>query len=194
MPPTKTRPRPATYADIEALPPNVVGEILFGALHTQPRPAPRHGRAAGELFIELGSPFDRGRGGPGGWLFLPEPELHLGDHVIVPDIAGWRRERLPTVPETAFIDLAPDWIAEILSPSTQQRDRTDKLAIYAAFEVGHAWYVDPIARTLEAMVLTDGKWLIAETFKDDDAVTAPPFESHTFQLDVLWPQPDQEAP
>lgn len=126
-------------------------------------------------------------------MFLPEPELHLDDHIVVPDIAGWRRERLASPPDAAFIDLAPDWVAEILSPATQQRDRTDKLAIYAAFGVAHAWYVDPIVKTLEVMTLSDDKWLITQTYKDDDAVSAPPFEAHTFNLDVLWPEPDREV-
>lgn len=181
------KPRPATYADIEALPANMVGEIIFGVLHAHPRPAPRHGVAAGELQHELTGPFRRGRGGPGGWIFVVEPELHLGPHVVVPDIAAWTRERLTPFPNTAFIETQPDWLAEILSPSTQAVDRTDKLAVYAAFGVGHCWYVDPIARTLEVFALTDDKWLLAATFKDADPVCAPPFEAHTFALDVLWP-------
>lgn len=185
-----TRPRPAAYADIEALPPHVVGEIAFGVLHTHPRPSPRHARAAGVIGVELGGPYDFARGGPGGWLFLPEPELHLGPHVIVPDVAGWRRERLPSLPHSAAIETPPDWVCEVLSPSTQRFDRTDKLAIYAAFAVGHCWYVDPLARTLEVLARLNDKWLISATFKDAEPVTAPPFEAHTFPLDVLWsPEP-----
>lgn len=182
-----TKPRPAIYADIEALPPHVVGEIAFGVLNTHPRPAPRHARAAGAMSVVLGGPYDFGRGGPGGWIFLPEPELHLGPHVIVPDIAGWRRERLPTLPETAWIETPPDWVCEVLSPSTQRFDRTDKLTIYAAFEVGHCWYVDPLARLLEVFERRGDKWLLAATFKDADTVTAVPFEAHSFALDLLWP-------
>lgn len=182
----KPKSRPATYADIEALPPNRVGEILYGVLHAHPRPAPRHGIAAGELQSELTPPFGRGRGGPGGWIFIVEPELHLGPHVVVPDIGGWRRERLTPLPETAFIETPPDWIAEILSPSTQSIDRTDKLAIYAEQGVRHCWYVDPNARTLEVFALSGTKWLVEATFKDADPVTAPPFEVHTFPLSVLW--------
>ena len=182
-----TKPRPATYADVEALPPHVVGEIAFGVLHTHPRPTPRHGNAVIELQAELVGPFRRGRGGPGGWIFQPEPELHLGPHVVVPDIAGWRRAKLPSLPETAYIETPPDWICEVLSPSTQRFDRTDKLAIYATFGVSHCWYVDPLARTLEVLALTGDKWLISATFKDDDPVAAPPFEAHTFALDLLWP-------
>jgi Uma2 family endonuclease len=181
-------PRLATYSDIEALPANVVGEIAYGVLRTHPRPAPRHGRATARMLSVLGGPFDLARSGPGGWVFIDEPELHLGPHVIVPDIAGWRRERLPALPDTAFIETPPDWVCEVLSPSTASFDRTDKLAIYAEFGIGHCWYVDPLAKTLEVFELTgSGKWQIAATFKDADSVTALPFEAHTFTLDVLWP-------
>lgn len=176
----------ATHADIEALPQHVVGEIAFGVLHTHPRPAPRHGRASIMLGVELGGPFDRGRGGPGGWEFLDEPELYPGAEILVPDIACWRRERMPELPETAYFETAPDLVCEMPSPSTQRFDRTDKLAIYATFEVGHCWYVDPTARTLEVFARQRSKWLIAATSKDADPVSAPPFEAHTFALDVLW--------
>ncbi len=182
----KSKSRPATYADIEALPPNLVGEIIYGVLHTHPRPAPRHGVAAGELQHELTGPFRRGTGGPGGWIFIVEPELHLASHVVVPDIGGWRRERLTPFPSTAYIETPPDWLAEVLSSSTQAIDRTDKLTVYAEHGVGHCWYVDAVARTLEVLALTGGKWLLAAAFKDADPVTAPPFEAHTFPLDVLW--------
>lgn len=179
--------KPATYADILSLPENLVGEIVFGALYTHPRPAPRHGAAASELQTELSLPFRRGTGGPGGWIFLVEPELHLGEHVVVPDIAGWRRERLTPFPDTAFITTPPDWLAEILSPSTAKLDRTDKMAVYAEFGVKHLWYVDPLAQTLEVFALReDGLWLVAATFKEADPVSAPPFEVHTFPLNNLW--------
>jgi Uma2 family endonuclease len=183
----KPKIRPATYADIEALPGNMVGEIIFGVLHAHPRPAPRHAVAANQLGYEVSGLFGRrGVGGPGGWIFMVEPELHFGPHVVVPDIAGWRRERLTPFPETAYISTAPDWLAEVLSPSTQAIDRTDKLAVYAQYGVKHCWYVDPIARTLEVLESRDGKWLLMAACKNDDAVTAPPFEAHTFALDVLW--------
>jgi Uma2 family endonuclease len=123
---------------------------------------------------------------------MDEPELHLGPHVVVPDIAGWRRERLPRLPDTAWIETPPDWVCEVLSPSTARIDRTDKLAVYADFGVGHAWYVDPLALTLEVFALADGRWLLHSTFKEADAVTAPPFEAHTFALDVLWPDASGE--
>lgn len=179
---------PATYADLEALPANMVGQILFGVLHAHPRPAPRHARAATRLGAELDGPFDRGRdGGPGGWIIIDEPELHLGPHVVVPGIAGWRRERLPRLPETAYFETSPDWVCEVLSPSTSRIDRTDKPAIYAEYRVGHYWLVDPDALTLEVFELSGGRWMLHSTFKESDPVAAPPFSAHTFPLDVLWP-------
>lgn len=181
------RTHPATYADIEALPPHVIGQILFGVLHAHPRPAPRHARAASAVGALIGGPFDFDRGGPGGWIILDEPELHLGPHVVVPDIAGWRRERLPKLPETAYFDTAPDWVCEVLSPSTARIDRTDKLRIYAEYGVSHCWLVDPDAHTLEVLALTGDKWLLAATFKDADPVAASPFDVQTFALDALWP-------
>jgi Uma2 family endonuclease len=181
------RIKPATYADIEALPENMVGEIVHGVLYAHARPAPKHGVASSRLGSELMGPFDRGRRGPGGWRFIDEPELHLGPHVIVPDIAGWRRERLPQLPVTAYFETPPDWVCEVLSPSTARLDRTGKLGVYGFFKVKHAWYVDPVLRTLEVFELTaDGRWSIAATFADADSVTAPPFEAHTFALDELW--------
>jgi Uma2 family endonuclease len=181
-----TRPRPATYADLEALPPNVVGEIVHGALHAHPRPAPRHGIAANRLGTEITGPFDFGRGGPGGWIFMVEPELHLGPHVVVPDLAGWRRERLTPFPTTAYIEAPPDWLAEVLSPSTEALDRGPKLAIYGEYRVGHCWFVDPVAKTLEAYALDGTTLRRAHTFRDAEPVTAPPFDVHTFPLDTLW--------
>ena len=182
----RPKPRQATYADIEALPPNMVGEIIYGVLNAQPRPVYQHSILAWELAGEMRDPFSRGRGGPGGWIFGVEAELHLGPHVVVPDISGWRKERLTPRPKTAYISIAPDWLCELLSPSTQRLDRTDKLAIYAEYGVQHCWYIDPAARTLEVLALTQGKWLLTATFKNDDPVTAPPFEAHTFPLNVLW--------
>lgn len=181
-----TENRSATYADIEALPANLVGQILFGVLHAHPRPAPRHALATSVLGGELSIRFGRARGGPGGWIILDEPELHLGEHVVVPDIAGWRRERMSTLPGTAYFTLPPDWICEVLSPSTAQIDRTDKLTIYAEQGVGHCWYVDPDARTLEIFALDGKTWRLEMTFKDEDLVRAPPFDVHEFSLDALW--------
>jgi len=180
--------RRTTYKDLFGLPEHLVGEILNGELHTHPRPAPRHARAYSALGYAVGGPFDGGIGGPGGWWILDEPELHLGEDVIVPDLAGWRRERMPELPETAWFELAPDWVCEILSPATARIDRTLKMSLYARERVPFLWLVDPDARTLEVYRLHEERyWLLLQTLKEDDGVRQPPFDAVEFSLATLWP-------
>ena len=183
----KPAKRAATYEDLLAVPEHLVAEILFGTLVTHPRPAPRHARVANRLGTVLGPPFDLGAGGPGGWVFLGEPEIHLGQHVVVPDLAGWRRERLPAIPETAWIDVPPDWICKVLSPSTEGYDRGEKRAIYAEAGVGYLWFIDPRSFLLEVFELRERKWVLVDTFRDDANVAAPPFAEAAFSLSLLWP-------
>jgi Uma2 family endonuclease len=178
--------REATYEDLLRVPPPLVAEILYGQLHTHPRPAPRHARAASRLGGKIIDPYDGGEGGPGGWWILDEPEIHLGRHVLVPDIAGWRRERLPALPDAAWFAIAPDWVCEVLSPATAQTDRSIKLPLYAEQGVSHCWLVDPLLRTLEAYALSDGRWLLLATLKEADPVRLPPFDAIEFALDALW--------
>ncbi|MCP4287478.1 MAG: Uma2 family endonuclease [Gammaproteobacteria bacterium] len=177
----------ATYEDLLSVPSNLVAEIIYGQLHTHPRPAPKHVLAYSSLGDELSGPFFKGRGGPGGWWILDEPELHLDSHVLVPDIAGWRRKRMPTLPETAWFELSPDWVCEILSPSTARIDRVEKLPIYADQGVEHVWLVDPDLRTLEAFENRGGQWLMIAALENDNPVSVPPFDAITFDLSVLWP-------
>ena len=177
----------ATYQDVIDAPAHMVAELVHGALHLQPRPAFRHGVAASRLGMEVGGPFDRGRGGPGGWWIIDEPELHLGENVLVPDIAGWRRERMPEAPDTAAVDLAPDWVCEVLSRSTRQFDLVEKRALYGKAGVSHLWFVDPKIRTLEAFTNHDGTWSLIAALKDDDAVSVAPFDAIEFDLSALWP-------
>lgn len=178
---------PATYADLEAVPPHLVAEILFGALVTHPRPSPRHGGATSALGMVTGGPYQFGFGGPGGWIFVDEPELHLGPHVVVPDIAGWRRDRLAALPDKAFIEVAPDWICEALSPATEKYDKGEKRRIYALFEVGHLWHLDARSRGLETFARSNRDWLLTGTYFDSDEVRAEPFAEITFNLGLLWP-------
>ena len=182
----QTVKRAATYEDLLAVPEPLVAEILFGELVTHPRPSPRHARAAIRLSGVLSGPFDLGVDGPGGWVFMPEPELHLGEHVVVPDLAGWRRERLPELPETAWIEIAPDWVCEVLSPSTESYDRGDKRLIYAEAGVTHVWHINPLLKMLEVFELKDGKWLLLNVFSDDARVVAAPFAEFDFSLGLLW--------
>ena len=178
--------RPATYEDLVKLPDNLVAEIVDGELHASPRPAPPHADAGAVIGGRLVPPFREGRGGPGGWRIVYEPEIHLGPDILVPDWAGWRRTRLPHRPTTAFYAIAPDWICEILSPSTARLDRAKKLAIYARERVGHAWLIDPLEQTLEVLRLENGRWTILATHAGDEAVRAEPFIEIEIELRVLW--------
>ncbi len=176
------------YDQLLALPENLTGEIIGGELYTQPRPAGRHALAERSLTLELAGPFDKGRGGPGGWWIIPEPEIHfVRDTVVtVPDLAGWRRERMLAIPDDHRFEVIPDWVCEILSPSTAQKDRAKKMPLYAHYAVAHAWLVDPYARLLEAYSLTENGWLLVATLKDEDMVAVPPFDAVSFSLGDLW--------
>jgi Uma2 family endonuclease len=180
-------PRRAIYQDLCAVPPHLVAEILDGRLVTHPRPAPRHAVSTSRMGFVISGPFDLGRGGPGGRWILDEPELHLGNDVLVPDLAGWRRERMPKLPETAYFPLAPDWVCEIVSPSTARHDRGAKRDIYARHGVRHLWHVDPDVRLLEAFELgADGRWVLLRTYQDNDQIDAAPFSEVPFALGQLW--------
>ena len=180
--------KPSLYEQLMDLPEHVTGEILNGELHAMPRPSGRHGLVENALGYNVSGPFHFGRGGPGGWWIIPEPEVHFirDVEVAVPDLAGWRRERLPSVPEGHRFEVVPDWVCEILSPSTAKKDRVVKLPIYARYGVPHVWIVDPLAQTLEAFELQQGRWVLIATLKDDDAVAVPPFDAVTFSLADLW--------
>lgn len=178
--------KPATYQDVLDAPAHQVAEIVDGELHLSPRPAGPHASVASTLGELLGPPFRRGHGGPGGWILLDEPELHLGGDVVVPDLAGWRRERMPYVASVPYFTMVPDWICEVLSPSTEKLDRAVKLAAYATAGVHHAWLVSPRMRTLEVLRLHEGRWLALGTYRDDARVRAEPFDAIELELALLW--------
>lgn len=179
-------PRKATYQDVLDAPQHHVAELLEGVLHTHPRPATPHAQAATVLGEELGPPFKRGKGGPGGWILLYEPEVHLGQHVLVPDLGGWRRETLPELPEVAYLEVRPDWVAEVLSASTRRHDRARKLPIYREHGVAHVWFVDPEARTLEVLRLDEGSYRLVVTHAGEAPVRAEPFDAIELDLGALW--------
>ncbi len=177
--------RRARYEDILALPEHLTGEIIAGELHTSPRPALPHAVVASELGGEL-RPFGRGPGGPGGWIILHEPELHIDDDVLVPDLAGWKRERMPSEALTAsFATTVPDWVCEVLSPRTTKRDREIKAPTYARHGVEHLWLVDPIAGHVDAYARREDGWLWLGTWSDDDA-HIPPFHAIGLELRSIW--------
>ena len=178
--------RPATYDDIVALPEHQVGEIVDGELFVSPRPAGPHAVSNSALGATLVTRMQFGDGGPGGWWILDEPELHLAEHVVVPDMAGWKREQMPERPQDVFFTLAPDWVCEVLSPSTSRFDRTRKLPVYARAGIPHLWLLDPLAETLEIYRLQAEHWVLLATHGGDDVVNAEPFEAATVDLKRIW--------
>ncbi|MGK5088841.1 Uma2 family endonuclease [Bdellovibrionota bacterium FG-2] len=182
----------ATYNDLFTLPDNVVGEIIAGELIASPRPGPRHARASTSLGGALDGPFDRGHGGPGGWWILDEPELHLGQDVLVPDLAGWKREKLPNIPvNKAYFDVAPNWVCEVLSNRTAGLDRVKKLPIYAREKVDHVWLIDPDKKTLEIYARDGEKWLLLNSCAGNERIRAAPFDAIEIDLGALW-LPDEQ--
>ena len=188
------RPIRATYADLEAVPSNQVAELIQGTLYTFPRPAPKHANTTSALGIKIGGPFHLGDRGPGGWWILDEPEIHFPDptapgeiDAVVPDLAGWKRARMPALPEEAYFTLAPDWICEVLSKGTKAHDREDKMPLYAREGVQHAWLIDPLTRTLEVYTLGAGKrWSEPVSYSGVEVVRAAPFDAVEIDLSSLW--------
>ncbi|MFT3975097.1 MAG: Uma2 family endonuclease [Amaricoccus sp.] len=178
---------PATYQDVLDAPPEMVAELVDGTLHLHPRPASKHSRASVQLCGRL-APLDGPTRGRVGWFFTFEPELHLGSDVLVPDLAGWRRERMVEFPDTPAFDLPPDWVCEILSPGTRRFDLTEKRALYGRWGVGHLWMLDPAAETLEAFELRESEWVLIGGFQDADEVRVAPFTEIGFPLSNLWPR------
>ena len=146
----------------------------------------RHSLTISALWGEIGSPFQQGRGGPGGWWILFEPELHLGEDVLVPDLGGWRRERMPDVPDAAAAELAPDWVCEVLSPSTERLDRAKKMQAYGRKGVDHLWLINPRTRTLEAYQRNDHAWLLLATHDGTARIRVAPFDAVELDLAQLW--------
>jgi Uma2 family endonuclease len=178
--------RRATYDDLLGVPEHRVAEIVDGDLHSSPRPSSRHAFASSGLGADLLVAFQRGRGGPGGWWIVDEPELHLAGDVLVPDLAGWKRERMPEFPDTTAFTLRPDWVCEVISPSTERLDRARKMPVYAREKVPHLWLLNPQARTLEVYGLADGRWLLLATHEGDARVRAEPFDAIELELGSLW--------
>ncbi|MBZ4418012.1 Uma2 family endonuclease [Myxococcus sp. RHSTA-1-4] len=175
------------YEELERLPPEVTGEIIDGKLYVSPGPRFIHSRAATRLLKRIG-PFDEEEGetGPGGWLILFEPRLHLNGNVLRPDLAGWRRERMPEMPDVVGAELAPDWLCEVLSPSTAALDRNQKMAVYAREGVRHLWLIDPRLQTLEVYRLHGGDWQRLGVHTGNAVVHAEPFEALPLKLASLW--------
>jgi Uma2 family endonuclease len=183
----------ATYADLEAVPPHLVAELVDGELYVSRRGALLHAHATGSLYSQLAGLFDQGKSGPGGWLLLFRPELHLSEDVLVPDIAGWRRERMPKLPHGVGVTLAPDWVCEVIPPSTAVLDREKsvldlqkKMKVYARENMRHLWRVDPLRQELEVYGLEGGRWEQQGTHTGRAQVRAEPFTPLLLELGELW--------
>ncbi len=179
----------ATYEDLYSIPEGMIGEIINGELIVTPRPSRRHTLAASRLGSELIPPYDFGRGGgPGGWIIIIEPEIRLGEDTMVPDLAGWKKERFPVEEDHNWISVAPDWICEILSPKTASFDKGEKMPIYARYGVAYAWIIDPIMmKTLDVYRLESGGWWrLLESYGENDKMRAEPFREIEINLGDLW--------
>jgi Uma2 family endonuclease len=176
-----------TYEDLYGIPENMVGEIIDGELSVAPRPSRKHVYAESVLGGKLNPPYQFGEaGGPGGWIILNEPELSLGEHILVPDLAGWKKERLAALSEENWISVPPDWVCEILSPGTLRLDKVRKMPIYAEHGVPYLWLIDPNAKTLDVFRLESGKWLLLASHIENDEVCCEPFQEVRIDLGDLW--------
>jgi Uma2 family endonuclease len=184
--------RDATYEDLLKVPENLVAELIDGELYTSPRPGSRCARAKSILTAKLINFFDSDDRGPGSWWIVNEPELHLAGNALVPDIAGWRRERTPIYPDAPAFEQAPDWLCEVISPSSALIDRVKKRPLYAKHGVQHVWIVDPIAKLIEVYRLERGRWIVAGNYGGDDVVRIEPFEAFELALSTLWIEPAAE--
>jgi Uma2 family endonuclease len=185
---TKPSPKAPTLADLDALPPGIVGEIIEGVLYTMTKPRARHQRTTTRIGADVGDPFDMGRGGPGGWWILAEPGIELpSTPEISPDVAGWRRERMPELPVDEPIRVVPDWVCEILSPTTRRHDMLRKLPYYAKVGVAFLWLVDIDARVLTAHRLESSGWHIIGTYSDETEVRIAPFDAVPLNVTDWWP-------
>jgi Uma2 family endonuclease len=179
----------AIYEDLCSIPENMTGEIIDGELFVHPRPSRKHIYATSALEVKIGGPYQFGEGGgPGGWIILVEPEIQLGEHIIVPDLAGWKEERYPEEEPCNPITVAPDWVCEVLSPNTAGHDRVKKMAKYAKFDVGYAWLLDPVLTILEAYRLESGRWSLIAAHEGAEKVRVEPFHEVEIDLGVLWRQ------
>ena len=176
----------AIYEDLYSIPENMIGQIINGELIAMPRPSPKHCNVVSGIGFEIGPPYRFGRGGPGGWVILDEPEIKLGQDIFVPDLAGWKKERLTKFPNTNYISVPPDWVCEVLSPSTEKTDRAKKMPIYALFGVPYLWLINPVEEIFEVYKLDSGRWMLFSVYAENDKVRAEPFQEIEIDLQNLW--------
>jgi len=185
----------ATHDDLHKVPENMIGEIIDGEIIATPRPSRRHGYTTTALGVAIGGRYQFGqRGGPGGWIFIIEPEIGLGNDILVPDLAGWKRDRFPREEGHNWISIAPDWICEVLSPRTFRKDKVVKMPLYAQHGVQYFWLIDPVAKTLDIFRLEAGRWVVAGLYAENDIARADPFPEVEVDLSFLWLETGLEQP
>ncbi|HEX3763053.1 MAG TPA: Uma2 family endonuclease [Kofleriaceae bacterium] len=191
---TKPGPRTPTLADLDALPPGIVGEIIDGVLYTMTKPRMRHQRTTRLIGGTIGAPFDDERDGPDGWWIVTEPGIELPNTPeISPDVAGWRRTRMPEMPNDEPIRMVPDWVCEILSKSTRRHDLLVKMPYYARVGVAYAWIMDLEARVLTAQRLESGRWVTIGTYSDETEARLEPFDVVPLDVRAWWPPTPPDA-
>jgi Uma2 family endonuclease len=179
--------KPATYKDLYNIPENMTGEIIEGELIVSPRPSRKHTIASSFLGGEIIPPYCHGRGGgPGGWIIIIEPEIGLGQDILVPDLAGWKAERFPRSESHNWISVPPDWVCEVLSPTTARNDRVKKMRVFARHDIPYTWLIDPDLMTLEVFKLESGRWFLLEAFAGNEKVRPAPFQEVEIDLGLLW--------
>jgi len=192
---TETVRKLATWDDLLAtLDDGRTYEIIAGLMEALPRPRPGHGNAQALLSGEIVRPFQRGRGGPGGWWIIIEPDVELTTNdIIVPDLAGWKRDKVPEFPHDRPIRFVPDWICEVLSPTNQKRDRVVKANLYLTCGVMYYWILDVQERTLEAYSAKEGSWVRLGAWTDGDTSRIPPFDAIELEVEGLFPPPPSSS-
>ena len=183
---TEQARKKTVYDDLYNLPENMIGEIIDGELVASPRPSPEHMFTLSILGNEVGPPYNMGRGGPGGWIILDEVEIALGEDIFVPDLSGWKKERFFKPEGQNWISIAPDWICEILSPSSIRQDRIIKSIVYAKHKIPYFWLIDPRNKTLDVFRLESGRWISLGVYAENDKVRAEPFQETEIDLSALW--------
>ncbi len=183
---TEAAKRKAVYEDLFSIPEEMTAEIISGELVITPRPSRKHTSASSSLGFLIGPAYQLGRGGPGGWVIILEPEIGLEGDILVPDLAGWKMERYPGDEPHNWISVVPDWVCEVISPNTLKRDRMLKMSIYAQNGVPYSWLIDPTMKTLDVFRLEGGEWVVAGLYAEDAAVRAEPFSEITINLSDIW--------
>jgi hypothetical protein len=179
------RPSGAIYDDVIAAPRNLVAEIVEGRLYGTHRAPLRLSLVASAVGRVLDSS-ERDR-----WWILPKAEIHLGDNVLVPDLSGWRRERLPEIPDAPWMSIVPDWTCEVmLSPSAERLDRVVKMPFYAHEGVACVWLVKPLTRTLEVYWRDGSSWSLIDVRSGDGIIRVEPFDELEWDLGRLWADQD----